>query len=124
MASTLTVTEVPAESAAGKMGAPILQVAGRLDTNTVSVLERALMRAMSTGAKSIVLDMSQVGYVSSSGLRVLLVARREAKERKGNVVLCALTPQVRDVFDMVGFTSLFDIRENLEQGKKAVAAIA
>lgn len=122
MASTLTVTEMSNDAIGGRLAAPILQVAGRLDTNTVSILERALMRAMATGAKSIVLDMSQVGYVSSSGLRVLLVARREAKERKGNVVLCSLTPQVRDVFDMVGFTSLFDIRDTLDQGRKAVAA--
>ena len=120
MGSTLTVNEIPADGGL-KTAAPVLQVAGRLDTNTISVLEKALMRAMATGAKSVVLDMSQVGYVSSSGLRVLLAARREARERKGNVVLCALTPQVRDVFDMVGFTSLFDIRESLEQGKRAVA---
>ena len=120
MESTLTVNEMPAD-AKTKSSAPVLQVTGRLDNNTISVLEKALMRAMATGAKSVVLDMSQVGYVSSTGLRVLLAARREARERKGNIVLCALTPQVRDVFDMVGFTSLFDIRDSLEQGKRAVA---
>ena len=98
---------------------PILGVTGRLDASTVSILERSLVRALSTGARVIVIDMGEVTYISSSGLRVLLTTRRQARERGGDVLLCALSPNVRDVLDMVGFTVLFSIFTSVEDAKQA-----
>lgn len=121
MSSSLTINELtPEKSKDGTATVPVLQVSGRLDTHTVGILEKSLSSAMAKGVKSLVLEMSGLNYVSSSGLRALLMARREARERKGTIMLCALTPQVRDVFDMVGFTSLFDIRDTLENGRAAL----
>jgi anti-anti-sigma factor len=97
---------------------PVLQVSGRLDASTVSVLERALLRAFSLGARAIVVDMGEVTYISSSGLRVLLTARRQARERGGDILLCALSPNVRDVLDMVGFTALFSIYNTLDDAQQ------
>ena len=121
MSSSLTINELtPERLKDGTITVPVLQVSGRLDTHTVSILEKAMSQAMSKNVKSLVLEMSGLTYVSSSGLRALLMARREARERKGTIMLCALTPQVRDVFDLVGFTSLFDIRDTLENGRTAL----
>jgi anti-anti-sigma factor len=121
MSSSLTINELtPERSKDGTVTVPVLQVSGRLDTHTVSILEKAMSQAMSKNVKSLVLEMSGLTYVSSSGLRALLMARLEARDRKGTIMLCALTPQVRDVFDMVGFTSLFDIRDTLENGRSAL----
>jgi anti-anti-sigma factor len=102
---------------------PILTVSGRLDASTVNILERSLLRALLSGAKVIVIDMGEVTYISSSGLRVLLTARRQARERGGDVVLCALSPNVRDVLDMVGFTVLFSIFGSLDEAKHAAEHI-
>jgi anti-anti-sigma factor len=121
--SKLTVRELPRENDPKLAHVPLIQVAGRLDTNTVSVLERELLRVMASGAKSVVLDMENLTYVSSTGLRVLMHAHKETRARKGKMVLCSLTPPVRDVLEMVGFTNMFDIRENLEQGKKSAAML-
>lgn len=88
---------------------------GRLDAATSSQLERALNRA---SAATIVLDMSRLSYVSSSGLRVLLTARRKARERNGDVVLCGLTQNVHDVFNMVGFSALFSIHDSVDDVRR------
>ena len=102
---------------------PILAVSGRLDASTVNILERALLNALLSGARVIVVDMGEVTYISSSGLRVLLSSRRQARERGGDVVLCSLSPNVRDVLDMVGFTVLFSIFSNLDDAKQSAARL-
>jgi anti-anti-sigma factor len=102
---------------------PILEITGRLDASTVSILERALLRALSVGATVIVIDVGEVTYISSSGLRVLLTARRQARERRGDILLCSLSPNVRDVLDMVGFTVLFSIHNTLDDAKQTAARL-
>lgn len=102
---------------------PILQVSGRLDASTVSILERALLRAFTLGARAIVIDMGEVTYISSSGLRVLLTARRQARERGGDLLLCSLSTNVHDVLDMVGFTVLFSIQGTLDDAKRVATEL-
>ncbi|MGQ9814412.1 MAG: STAS domain-containing protein [Candidatus Roseilinea sp.] len=99
----------------------LVQAAGRLDASTVSILEHALMRALRTTAKVIILDLSEVTYISSSGLRVLLTARRQLRDRRGQLILCALSQNVRDVFDMVGFTVLFEVVDSLDHARQIAA---
>jgi anti-anti-sigma factor len=113
--STFTPGDEP-RAAAGKP-IPVLQITGRLDASTVSILERAILRAFTLGARVIIIDMGEVTYISSSGLRVLLTARRQARERGGDLLLCSLSPNVRDVLDMVGFTVLFSIQGTLDDAK-------
>lgn len=108
----LDVTELPVRGPDDRRA--YYALVGRLDAATSSQLERALNRALSA---TIVLDMSRLTYVSSSGLRVLLTARRKARERNGDVVLCGLTQNVRDVFNMVGFSALFTIRDSLDEAR-------
>ncbi|MFC1465621.1 MAG: STAS domain-containing protein [Candidatus Brachytrichaceae bacterium NZ_4S206] len=100
----------------------ILRLAGRLDATTVSQLERALTDAQLSGDRVIVIDLSDLAYISSSGLRVLLTGRSNARKRGGEVFLCSLRPPVREVFEMVGFTAVFTIFDTLEQAIAAAAA--
>jgi anti-anti-sigma factor len=55
----------------------------------------------------LIIDLSEVGYMSSSGLRALLRARRQAQMGGGDVVLCAMNERVTEVFEMIGFNNLF-----------------
>ena len=68
-----------------------------------------------------ILDLSEVAYISSSGLRALLRARRQAQTGGGDVVLCAMNERVTEVFEMIGFTSLFRI---FATSAEAAAALA
>lgn len=96
-----------------------VKLSGRLDASTVGQLERTLADAQLVGVRAVVIDMSELTYVSSSGLRVLLTARSALRKRNGEVFLCALGRNVREVFDMVGFSAVFGIFDTPEQALQA-----
>ncbi|BCX02634.1 MAG: anti-sigma factor antagonist [Candidatus Roseilinea sp.] len=118
MIASLNVTSQRLEN----QSVTILRLAGRLDATTISQLERALTDAQLSGDRVIVIDLSDLAYISSSGLRVLLTGRSNARKRGGEVFLCSLRPPVREVFEMVGFTAVFTIFDTLEQAMEAAAA--
>ncbi len=82
---------------------------GRLDTNLAPDLEDTLKDLLDKGNFWLIVDMSDVGYISSRGLKSLVSAWRMAQDSQGDVVLCTLVPQVASIFDMVGFNQVFAI---------------
>jgi anti-sigma B factor antagonist len=86
----------------------VLALNGRLDTETSADLELAVQDLLQAGECNFVLDLGGVGYVSSAGLRVLLMLGK-AVDGKGSLRLTGLNPTVRQVFDVAGFTPLFAI---------------
>jgi anti-sigma B factor antagonist len=92
----------------------ILVVSGRLDTATARTFEDRLLTRIDSGERRLVIDLRQLEYVSSSGLRVfLLAAKRLGAE--GRIAVCSLNGHVRRVFDLVGFSSLVDIYGTREE---------
>ncbi len=61
------------------------------------------------------LDLSGVDYISSAGLRVILVAGKKLRATQGQLVLCGLRDEVRGVFEMSGFLDLFAVTANAEE---------
>ncbi len=94
---------------------------GRLDAVTVPSLEAALEDRLAAGTVRLLVDLSEVNYISSSGLRVLLSVRRKAQAGGGDVMLCGMSPRVREVFEMIGFDQLFRV---FAQADEAAAALA
>jgi anti-anti-sigma factor len=90
-------------------GALVVVPSGRIDSTTSDALEQALSRAVETGERRLVVDFGHVSYISSAGLRVLLVAAKRLRVEHGTLVLCALGDPVRQVFDLAGFLPLFTI---------------
>jgi len=82
---------------------------GRLDAVTVPALERVLDEQLAARHFRLIIDLSEVAYISSSGLRALLRARRQAQSGGGDVALCAMSERVTEVFEMIGFNTLFRI---------------
>ena len=80
---------------------------GKLDTITSPDLEGQI-NAVVGDASKLILDLGSLEYISSAGLRVLLGAV-QAMEDKGDMVVCNLTQSVREVFDLTGFSNLFNI---------------
>ncbi len=86
---------------------------GRVDSNTSGELERFLV---ARGAEPrLVVDLSGIEYVSSAGLRVFLMLAKKVKLYGGRMALCGLSPAVRQVFDLAGFTTLFIVEPTVEQ---------
>ncbi len=86
----------------------VFGLSGRLDTDTAADLELAAQDLIDAGTHDFVIDLSGVGYVSSAGLRVLLMIGKSVDGR-GSLRLCGLNATVRQVFDVSGFAQLFVI---------------
>ncbi len=99
----------------------VVTVKGRLDSNMSKGFETRLMELAEAPGSSLVIDLGQVAYVSSAGLRVLLLAVRKVKAGKGKIALCAIQPQVREVFDISGLSSVFAIHPERDAAVQSVA---
>ena len=100
-------------------GVALLEVEGEVDAHTARKLDKTLKDLLAQGHSRLVLDASQMKYISSAGLRVLLSAQREARQLDGEVRLFGLSAQVRRTFEMAGFGELFhfsDTRQEAMEG--------
>jgi len=87
----------------------ILELVGRLDSNTSPDFEHKIFEVIGDGTKKVIVDFERLDYISSAGLRVLLKAAKELKRSDGKVVLCSMKDYIREVFEIAGFVSLFPI---------------
>ena len=90
-------------------GVLVIAPSGRIDSTTSDALEQVLSRAVETGERRLVVDFDHVSYISSAGLRVLLVTAKRLRAERGVLVLCVLGEPVRQVFDLAGFLPLFTV---------------
>jgi len=95
--------------------AVIIEIEGRLDTTNYSQLEKKLLEHIDAGQKDILIDCSKMDYVSSSGLRIFLMALKKITALNGKFVLCGLQENISEIFEISGFTSIFQIFENQDQ---------
>jgi anti-anti-sigma factor len=87
----------------------VLGIEGKLDTATAGDADTHIDGVVASGATRILLDFSQLDFISSAGLRTLLLAGKKLKKRGGELCLCSLNETVKDVFDISGFSALFKV---------------
>jgi anti-anti-sigma factor len=90
-------------------GVTTLAVKGRLDSNTASSFGARLEAIVAAPRNRLVVDFGNLEYLSSAGFRVLLVAAKRADHVGSRLVLCGLSDNVRQLFDLGGFLDLFTI---------------
>lgn len=95
--------------------ATVVTLKGRMDAVSAPTFDQALGEVMAAGDSIIVLDFSGLEYISSAGLRSILVLARQIKEMQGKVMLAGLKNTVRDVFKMSGFYSIFAVFETVKE---------
>jgi anti-anti-sigma factor len=86
----------------------VLALEGRLDTATAPQLQETLIPAFEE-ATAITLDFGSLAYVSSAGLRVLLLGAKTAKAKDASMVLRGVSEEVMEVFEMTGFADILTI---------------
>jgi len=89
---------------------------GDIDALTAKEVSAFLDSQLREGENQLVADLSQVGYMSSAGLRALLAALKEARHQKGDFRLAAAQDNVRQVLEMSGFTGIFQVFATVEEG--------
>lgn len=94
--------------------AVVLAPRGRVDSTSSAELESALLRHLDAGETRLAVDLGEVEYISSAGLRVLLMLVKKLQGSGGRLVLCAMPDSVRLVFELAGFLPLFEIEDSRE----------
>ena len=82
-------------------------ISGRLDTNSSVDFEKTIESILAGTALKVKVDCSELKYVSSSGLRLFLLLQKKLSHKNGSLRLCGLNEDVREVFDVTGFSALF-----------------
>ncbi len=78
-----------------------VKLSGSLDSSTAPELDRHLAPVLAGGTKDLVFDLAELRFISSAGLRVFAVARKQLKERGGQASFIHLQPQIQEVFEIM-----------------------
>jgi anti-anti-sigma factor len=96
----------------------IIGITGRLDTTNYTLLEKKFMDLIDSNQDKILVECSKMDYISSSGLRILLMGLKKITSMKGKFALCGLQENIYEIFEISGFTSIFDIHSSREDALK------
>ena len=96
-------------------GVLVLSPKGRLDATGSPDLERVVRVRLADGHTRMVLDLGAVDYVSSAGLRILLLAGKALKAERGDVALCGVNDVVMEALRISGFNRIFTILPSVSQ---------
>ena len=88
----------------------VLSVVGAVDSNTAPELQAALLRATEASTGSVELDLAKVSYMSSAGLRALLLAAKALQKRSERLKVSNVPAQILNVLNLTGFTTFIDVK--------------
>jgi anti-anti-sigma factor len=97
----------------------VIALIGSLDTPKHMELQRKLLGIIESGEKNIVVDCSGLTYISSSGLRILLVVLKKIANAGGTLRLAGLRDNIREILVIAGFTSIFSIFSTVDEAVKS-----
>lgn len=100
----------------------VLMPEGRLDSNTINAAETEMFAFLETGETRIVIDLSNLDYISSSGLRLVLMMGKRLSFKGGKLALCGLKPHIREVFEISGFISILTVVDSRAEAEAAVSS--
>lgn len=105
-----------------RAAAAVVAIRGSVDGLTAETLLSTLQAQVEAGHVRLVADLSGVDYTSSAGLRALLATVKEARRRGGDLRLAEVTPNVRKVLDLSGFTSILKLFDDVDAAVNSYAA--
>lgn len=97
----------------------VLTPQGRLDATGAPPLAAELKQHLAAGHINLIVDLKDTRYISSNGLRTLLIAMRDAKKKGGMLKLCCLRPRLMEIFEMSGFDRVFEIFATRDEAEKS-----
>ena len=98
----------------------ILKINGRLDAITSPPAEKKILETINRGERNILLNFEGVDYLSSAGMRTLLVINKKLATLNGKLIISSITPYVMDVLKMSGFDHVLQLVKDDEEGLKMI----
>lgn len=95
-----------------------VSIDGSLDTNTSKAAHDQLNKLVDEGKIRLLIDLTNLDYIASSGLRILLATSKKLKPIKGEMRICGLNETVNEVFEISGFTMIFKVFKNADEAKE------
>jgi anti-anti-sigma factor len=102
----------------------VLSLTGRLDSITSPEFEQLVRGRLADGHRRLVIDLDALDYISSAGLRILLVAGKALKAEHGQMVLCRVKDTVREILRISAFDRIFTILPSIAQSVDQLGATA
>ncbi len=98
--------------ATGSGEAFIVRPCGRVDGSTVDTLDGAIVEWTEKGSGALIFNFEEMDYISSAGLRILLLSARKMQSGGGKALFCGLAPHIFQIFEISGFSAILDIRDS------------
>lgn len=98
----------------------VVELEGSIDSATAPDVQKEVL-SVTENKIEIILDMNKVTYLSSAGLRMLLLVYRQIKAQNGNISLVGLSEEIKDVMSNTGFIRFFVIADTIDDGVNALA---
>ena len=95
--------------------AAIVCPSGRVDGSNVEILESAIQEQLAAGQKKLVFDFEHLVYISSAGLRTLLVAARRLQAEGGAALFCGLAEHIAHIFEISGFNNILAVYDGRDE---------
>ena len=90
----------------------VLNPIGRIDGTNAKAFEEALLGRIDAGDANILMNFEGINYISSAGLRVLLMAAKRTSQTQGKLALCAVQDHIQEVFKFSGFSEIIPIHDD------------
>ncbi len=107
-------------SVSEQYGLPVVKMSGDLDSTSASQAEQEIFSSIDLKTQ-LVLDMTDCRYISSAGLRVLLMVCKQLKAQGGTWALAGGSEEIIDIMDMTGFSTFFTIFTTVEQAAESLS---
>ena len=101
-------------------GTLIAKAEGRIDGVNARDFEEAMKAAISGDDSVVVIDLENLSYISSAGLRVILLIAKTLRKRNAELMLCSLSDPIREVFEISGFDKIIPVHASRQQALSAV----
>ena len=98
----------------------IAKAGGRVDGTNASEFQDALKNVITPSDEAVILDFEELSYISSAGLRVILLTAKDMRTANVKFAVCSLSQSVRDVFTISGFDQIIDIHDSQQSAITAV----
>ena len=93
-------------------GIMIAMAEGRVDGANAQEFQGALTDAIEPSDRAVVLDLGEITYISSAGLRVILLTARALRRQDAELAVCSLSASIREVFEISGFDKIIQVRDS------------
>lgn len=100
----------------------LLHARGRINVLTADAFEALARQALAGSDRDVIIDSSDVTYLSTAGIRAFLRLSQQLNKQNRNLHICALRPYIREVFEIIGFDQLIPIHVDIAAALAAVTA--